>query len=717
MAETQFGIPQVIMAAMIVVAFGFFGRSVYRLIRFMLLAKHEDRFNKIPERIKSVMIYVFGQKRVVQEAGPGWAHFFIFHGFLILTIASIEILGSGVWPAFSLRPIMPDVVYGAIAFLQDVFGVAVLIAVLAALYRRWVIRPEKYEGEKWGRADATAILSMIAVLMVTMFLVNSAEIHLDEGLRPAWLAPYMPLSAWLAGALWAGMAEHSVDLAKSIAWWIHVSDLLIFLCYIPHSKHIHLLGAIPNVFFRKLESDRPAGALNMMDLEDENAESFGVSKIEEFSWKRLLDTYACTECGRCQENCPAYNTGKPLNPKLLILDMKHHLQHKGAALLDGKPEDDAAITQSLIHEVHSPDVIWACTTCRACMEVCPVFIEHVDDIVDMRRYLVLMESDFPQEAQVAFKNWETNYNPWSMGYSERGDWAKGLEVKTLAEDPNVEYLFYVGCAGSFDAKARETSKALVRMLNRAGVSFGILGSEEICNGETARRLGNEYLGQTLAQSNLEVLNNYGVKKIISTCPHCFNTLKNEYPDFGAKLEVVHHSDFLLGLMVEGKLVAKNRVEEKVAYHDSCYLGRYNDIYESPREILKAIPGVELVEPDYWVKTRGLCCGAGGAQMFMEEQNTNRVNVKRTLQLLDTGAKTLASGCPFCMTMLTDGVKSQSLEDEIKQRDIAEILADSCLVQEKKPTADDAAGEASDIVPPEVAAAVDQPAAEPTANAE
>jgi len=340
------------------------------------------------------------------------------------------------------------------------------------------------------------------------------------------------------------------------------------------------------------------------------------------------------------------------------------------------------LTPDVIH----PDVLWACTSCRACEEQCPVLISYVDKIVDMRRNLVMIKGEFPHALQKPFQGMEVNGNPWNLSRMDRSAWSDGLDIPTFAEKPDAEVLYWVGCAASYDDRAKKIARSTARLMKAAGVDFAILGQEESCTGDPARRAGNELLFAMLAEGNAAVLNTYkeqgGMKQVVTACPHCFNTLKNEYPDFGAKLEVVHHTDFLLGLLAEKKLTPRRAVAGRVVYHDSCYLGRYNDIYDSPREILKLIPGVELVEPDYWNKTRGLCCGAGGAQMWMEEQNQNRVNVKRTLQLVDTGAKTVASACPFCMTMLTDGLKSQSLEDKIKQMDVAELLDLSCAPEEK-----------------------------------
>src|SRR5687768_8194820 len=412
--------------------------------------------------------------------------------------------------------------------------------------------------------------------------------------------------------------------------------------------------------------------------EDLGAARIGYARLEHFPWKDNLDFYTCTECGRCSDNCPAFITGKLLSPKQLTLDLRNRLYGKTEG-----PKD-------LVPELIKPEVLWACTTCRACEEQCPVNIGYVEKIVQMRRNLVTIRGEFPSELAKPFEGMETNGNPWNLARVDRTAWTAGLEIRHIKDKPDAEVLFWVGCAASYDDRAKKIARATARLLAQAGVDFAILADEETCTGDPARRAGNEYLFSMLAEANVATLNGYmeqgerGKKKILTTCPHCFNTLLNEYPDFGGKYEVIHHTDFLLGLVAEGKLKPTKEVRSRVAYHDSCYLGRYNNIYDPPREILRRIPGVELVEVEYWTKNKGLCCGAGGAQMFMEEQNKDRVNIKRTLQLIETGAKTIASACPFCMTMLTDGIKSQSKEDQIKNMDVVEMLAAACGVFETKP---------------------------------
>jgi len=395
-----------------------------------------------------------------------------------------------------------------------------------------------------------------------------------------------------------------------------------------------------------------------------------VGKLSEFTWKQLFDTDACTRCGRCQDNCPAYLSEKPLSPKKVIQDLKSHLVVQGKSLSQNKDAEDQ--TPPIPGNVITEDELWACTTCGACQEVCPVFIEVVDKVVDLRRYLVLMESKFAPEVKLFFKNMETNYNPWTIGFATRGDWAKDLKVKILAEDSNVDFLFWVGCAGSFDERNKKVSRTLVNLLEKASINFGILGTEEMCCGETLRRMGNEYLAQILMQQNIELFNKYGVKKIITYCPHCFNTFKNEYPQFGGVYEVFHHTEFLWDLIEKGKLKLTTSVEMSVVYHDSCYLGRYNNIYDAPRKLLESVEDTRLYEMER-KKDRSFCCGAGGGRMWMEETLGKRINQMRVVQAVETNASVLATACPYCLTMLEDGIKEKEMEQMISALDVAELV--------------------------------------------
>ncbi len=742
-----------VMLMLIVIAHAVFFWSAIRRWQLLRVGKFVNRFDRIPERIGAVVRYAFAQEKMSYYQPAGWAHKLIFVGFLVLLLRTLILWARGFDPSFSFFILGPNQPVGKVyEFAKDVVALMVLTGVSVFVYYR-VIKPQK---RMTLSGEALLILGIIGTMMIADILYDGAMLTLAEKhpvLCPTAsvtsrsdqcrsiaeiIAPlgtgheaeakfhFFPSPAGSAMAVLLaklGLGAGALVVLAHVGFWTHSALVLIFLNILPHSKHFHIITAIPNVFFKDLE---PRGRLKPMadnaeklmekmmaasEMADPTQADIGIAKVDHLSWKAVLDFYTCTECGRCSDNCPAHKTGKILSPKHLTLALRDHMyEHEeeltaremrwgygDAPLAEDDPEVLADKKEGAKHspqykpidlspEVVHPDVLWACTTCRACEEQCPVLISYVDKIVDMRRNLVMIRNEFPHELQKPFQAMEVNGNPWNLSRMDRAAWSDGLGIPMMAEKPDAQVLYWVGCAASYDDRAKKIARATAKLLQAAGVDFAILGQEESCTGDPARRAGNEVLFATLAETNAAVLNGYkeqgGVKTVVTACPHCFNTLKNEYPDFGAKLEVVHHTDFLMGLLAEKKLVPKKAVTGRVVYHDSCYLGRYNDVYESPREILRAIPGVELVEPDYWTKTRGLCCGAGGAQMWMEEQNQNRVNVKRTLQLVDTGARTVASACPFCMTMLTDGLKSQSLEDRIKQMDVAELLEQSCIVEEK-----------------------------------
>ncbi len=660
-----------------VAANGFFLFTVHKLYRILKLGQPEDRFDNIWERLKSVATFVLGQRRVIREPA-GWGHFFIFWGFIVITIGSIETFGVGIYHEFAYWKFLGKGFTSLLYLLQDLLCAAVVVALCAALYRRFVIKAERlrYEDQRAANQDASIIIGLILLLIVLLLGARAVEYLLAQ----REITGYFPKLALISVAfadLFRGFSEEGLRTWYSFFWWSHTLVILVFLIYIPFSKHLHILGAIPNVFFRRF---RPIGELTKMDLEDETAETFGVSKIEEYTWKQLLDLYACTECGRCSENCPATLTGKPLSPKLTIHHLREHLQKKGKMLLlqqgtaeteTGNPEGE--LGKALVGEICAHDELWSCTTCGNCMENCPVFIEHIHKYVDMRRYLVLMESNFPSEVQNVMRNWETNSNPWGLGFASRGDWAQELPVKTLSENSEVEYLYYVGCAGSFDERAKKISSAMVALLNEAGVSFGILGKEEKCCGETARRIGNEYLFQTMAAELVEIINSYGVQKIITTCPHGYNCFKNEYPQFDAKWEVYHHSEFLAKLLQDDRLQPNIGMDKHLVFHDSCYLGRYNSIYEQPRDLLKSILGLRFSEMDR-SRNKSFCCGAGGGRMWMEETlGDQKINDARTEQALGLEPDIIGVCCPFCTTMFEDGLKDRNMEEKVKVYDIAELL--------------------------------------------
>ena len=643
-----------------VIYFAIRARKLYQMLR---LGPNENRIDNLPERIRGVLSYVGAHTRMFRNVYSGILHLFIFYGFVVLLTAIVQAFGEGIFPGFSLALIGGTT---WIAFLQDLFGVLVLVGVSMALVNRLIVRPRQFHDS--NEVDALIILGLIATIMVGMLGQNAARVA--EGNDPS--ASWRPVSSAIArlfGAFgWQG--SHAI-VPHEAFFWMHILAVLAFLVYIPSSKHLHIIVAIPNIFFRKLP---PKIGAQLPSIDLEHAEHYGVNQVTQWSWKNLLDLYSCTECGRCQEQCPAFLTGKPLNPKMIIVDARENL-YKTVRDAPAEQRRDPAQPQKLIGEAIKEDEIWACVTCGACQQECPVLIEHVPKIVDMRRSLVLEESRFPKEAEGALRSIETQGNPYGLPRAQRMDWANGLDVKTVAEKPDAEYLYFVGCAASYDEANRAVARAFVGLLQKAGVDFAILGREETCNGDPARRIGNEYLYQMQAQHNVEAMNGAGVKKVIATCPHCFNTIKNEFPQFGGRYEVVHHTQLLAELIRQGRLKPEAPIEGKFTYHDSCYLGRWNNIYDPPREVVEAIPGAQLVEIERHHK-RGFCCGAGGGRMWMEEKIGKRINHERVDQTLRTQAPHVATACPFCLTMFRDGISAKGAEDRLQVRDLAQYLADS-----------------------------------------
>ncbi len=643
--------------ALIVVALALFAYRVTYLCRLMLTGKPAARWDDIPARLRAVLIFVLGQLRLLQgDFWPGLMHATIFWGFIILTLGTIEFFGKGVMEAFSL-PFLSDT--PAYLILQDAFSLSVIVAVSYAAFRRLVTKPKRLTLSTEG----LVILLLIGSLMVTDLLTDASRIILAPAATDRWSFAGSALAALLAG-----LPGSAVQTLFHLSWWLHAVILLGFLVWLPYSKHLHIMAAPFNVFFAPLT---PKGEFPSTDLE--KAETFGVGTITEFTWKDLFDLYNCTECGRCTSGCPATISGKQLDPKLLILDLQQHLLASGSKLL-GRGGNGPA-EKAMVGEVITDNVLWACTTCRWCVDACPVFIEHVPKIVDMRRWLVLTESRFPAELVPTFRNLENNGNPWQMAWQTRADWAKDLGVKVMSEVGQAEYLYWVGCYGSFDERNKKVARAFVKLLQAAGVDFAILGNEEKCTGEPARRIGHEYLFQTLTQGNIETLKRYRFQKIITACPHCFNTIRNEYPQFDARFTVIHHTELLDELVRSGRLRVSRKWGERVTYHDPCYLGRYNDIYDAPRRVLRSVCRGELVEM-HLHKASGFCCGGGGGRVWMEEHEGRRVNQVRVEQAMAVNPDILASACPFCLTMFEDGVKGKGVADKIKTRDLAELVADT-----------------------------------------
>ena len=662
-------IPNILFAVLIFGTFGFFAFNLRRIWAHINTVKgaEENRTDNPIGRAINVIKFGVGQKKMFKEAKAGVMHALIFWGFVAVSLGTIDTIFFGITTYGFMDVLGADSgLYYAYLALQDLGNMAVVVGILWAIGRRKFAPPARLASlSDEAKKDAYIVLSFILGLVLTTLMHMGANHYAGESNH----LPGGPLffSKMVADAF--GWLFPSWSAFSTVSWWVHVLILCAFTTFLPYSKHQHLIWVWPNIFFRNSKS---RGRLRPMEF-DENAESFGVGKVEEFTWKQLLDAQTCVECGRCTSVCPANGTGKPLDPRKIVHDLKYALNDKAAIEKGTKKQEDA---KELIRGFISTDELWSCTTCGACMEACPLYIEHIPAIVDMRRYLTLTEGDFPEELANTYKNLENNFTPWAFSHATRADWAKGLDVTTMKEKSDVDYLFWVGCAGSYDDRYKKVSTSMVKIMNEAGVSFSILGTEEKCNGDTARRLGNEYLADAAIRDNVETLNKYKVKKVVTGCPHCFNTIKNEYPDFGFEAEVVHHSEMISGLIKDGKIKPQNVPEEakNVTYHDSCYLGRHNDVYESPRESLSQLEGVKMKEMER-SKENGFCCGAGGGRMWLEETIGDRVNENRAKEAIDTGADTVATACPFCMTMMQDGVKAHGKEN-MNIKDVAEIVADS-----------------------------------------
>ncbi|GAB5542348.1 MAG: heterodisulfide reductase-related iron-sulfur binding cluster [Sandaracinaceae bacterium] len=707
------------MTLVFVVFLGAFAWSAVRRWRLMRVGQEEPRFSlktlrELNERIRLVLVYALGQKKMPNNERyrlAGIAHIGIFVAFQVLLLNSVILWIRGYDADFDLfawgagltggRPVW-DGLAVLYSFIKELSAFAAILGAAYFVYLRVGPKPRRMS---FG-AEGLVILGIIITMMIADYIYvggDLARAARAQGVAPGWTW-YEPFGSAFAMAFY-GLGLDAIVFFEHLGFWYHATWVLAFLNLLPYSKHFHIITVLPNIFAGNTE---PKGKLpDIADLEGkiENDEPIGVTRPEHLTWKHVLDLYTCTECGRCSDNCPAYTTGKKLSPKHYTLAIRDHMYdlepyYLGTGGIErpdvipdsqnlfvhGDPPEGYNRVLSpvdLIGDVIHPEVIWACTTCRACEEMCPVNISYVDKIVEMRRAEMMIKNEFPHDLTKMFQGIEVNGNPWNLPAMDRGNWTSGLEaggrpleVPLVADKPDAEVLYWVGCAANYDDSAKKTARAVAKLLHHAGVDFAIMGSEATCTGDPARRAGNEYLFQMLAEQNVETLNGYGAagKTVITACPHCFNTLSNEYPSFGGQYDVVHHTDFLNGLIVAGKLNPTKRVDATVAYHDSCYLGRYNSIYESPREVLQSIPGVKLVEPEYWNKSKGLCCGAGGAQMWKEEEpGEQRVNTKRTLQLLDTGADTIASACPFCMTMLTDGIAGEERSEDVAQLDIAQLL--------------------------------------------
>jgi Fe-S oxidoreductase/nitrate reductase gamma subunit len=633
-----------------------FGFGMVRRMRFWKIGADENRSGSLMSRLKDFFLDGIIHRRILTDLYPGTLHLLIFIGFLLP-------LGVIIITQFSFT--LPLLLARILSLLLDIIALAAVIGVLLLLYRRLISRPDRLD----NRFDDFAVLILIFFIFGSGLLMEALRLSVIGPDSRAW-APVGQALAALINLTGLGLpARRWLSL---FTFRVHFFLVLGTIAYIPYSKMFHLIASPLNMVFR---SRRPRGELKLIDLEDENAETFGISKINEFTWKQLMDLDACTRCGRCQDHCPAYLTRKPLSPKKLINDLGDHFREQAPLILkaDSGGTGPAEVPQ-LIGTAVQEDEVWACTTCRSCMEHCPVHIEHVDKVIDMRRYKVLMEGQFPEELKVAFKGLETNSNPWGLGQSTRCDWAGEMDIPCLPEmdDKNIDLLFFVGCMRSYDDRNKNVALAMVRILKHLGVKFAILGVEEGCCGDPARRAGNEYLYQMLAQTNIETFNRYNIKKILTTCPHCLNTLKVEYAQLGYQAEVVHHADFLAEQIRAGRISLAHPVDKTITYHDPCYLGRYSNIYDSPRQVLDASPALKRVEMDRSGQD-SLCCGGGGSWMWMDEKIGERINHFRLKDVLSKSPDGVSTACPFCVLMFTDAVKDNELDDKLKVWDIAEIV--------------------------------------------
>jgi len=658
---------------------GFFLFQIWGRAQVLLKARRDDGRNysrsSWGQRFKNTLIYGLGQGKFLKGDQPaGILHIFIFWGFITLGLQVITMFVRGWNPDFILPGLHADQLGKFYAFTKDVFQVLVLISVAIFLVRWSFTKPKRLFGilpaeqklHSQSHWEAYLILCFIGGIMLSSFVYDASRAILDWGnvqtqAEIAW-SPFTQLFVH-----WIGIEnlERASWLAP-VGWWIHNGIIIVFMNLLPRSKHFHIITGMANVFFGKVE---PKGRLAKKDYSADGA-IFGRSQINQFSWKQVLDMYSCTECGRCSSVCPAAATGKPLAPRQFLLNLRDSLYENQSKILSGQTEFDSVVGEG---KAVSDEVIWSCVACRACEEACPVNIEYVDKIVDIRQHLVQEASRFPGELNRAFQGLERNSNPWGISSAERFSWAEGLEVPVISENQKADYLYYVGCGGCFDNNHKKSAQALTKILKEAKVSYAVLGSEETCNGETARRLGNEYLFQSMAETLTQKINSYGVKKVITNCPHCFNTLKNDYPEMGGNWEVHNASEFVNDLVAKGEIKLKAESQKRVVYHDSCYNARFNDVVEQPRELIQKATGGAPIEMELNKKS-AMCCGAGGGRMWMEEQKDQRVNIARTEQALGQDPEVIGTSCPFCRVMLSSGVNEKGLGDKVQVMDVMEMVA-------------------------------------------
>ncbi|MBM4348664.1 MAG: 4Fe-4S dicluster domain-containing protein [Deltaproteobacteria bacterium] len=679
-SATYWSIPgYVIFWVLFAVAFGLFLQRFYLLYRLMRLGKQENRFDQIGQRIKNMLVEVVPQwctlKTVTRKDLAGLAHALLFWSFSLFFISYIIFIGLA--GGFGLSSLIERTPFETVYFsILDIAAVLVTLTLILAAVRRYIIRPPRLE----PTAEAGIILIMVFSLMALHVLGVGFD-HAARGVHASW----PPLGAALAGFLsGTGISQGTLEAGYRWVWWLHYLVILSFMVYIPRSKHLHILASLVNAFFKPLG---PKVALEPIPLEaleaPEGSATFGASKIQDFTWKDLLDFYACAECGRCHVNCPAQLTGKSLSPREVIHHLKEHLLEAGPGLLanktDASPESQAeAPGKTMIGDVVTEEEIWACTTCGACQEVCPVNIEHIRKIIDLRRNLVMAQSKMPESAQLMLRNMQQRGHPWAGVQSMRlrGDWTSDLELKILAEGDNADTLFWVGCTGALVERNVKATLSMTRVLKAGGVDFAVLGDAETCCGDPARRAGYEFQFQMMAEQNIELFKSYNIKEIITTCPHCYNTIKHEYPRYGGDFKVVHYTELIADLISQGKLKLINELNSKLTYHDPCYLGRYNSVYSEPRRILQAIPKAKLEEMERSRDT-GFCCGGGGGLMWIEEQpGTTKINQMRIEDVIKTGVDTVVAACPYCLQMFEDAIDHKEMKDSLKARDLVELVEEA-----------------------------------------
>ncbi|MDQ0160566.1 (Fe-S)-binding protein [Alkalibacillus salilacus] len=687
--------------AITVYALFLFVKVVRTRIAYIKLGRKTEFDHDVKQRLKDIGVYVFGQKKLLKDAKSGAIHVMMFYGFLLVQFGAIDYIWKGLNPGSHL-PF--GIFYPGFVFFQELVTLTILVAVVWAFYRRYI---EKLVRLKRG-FKAGLVLIFIGTLMVTVLAGNGFGM-IWHGHEAAWTEPVASVIA----LAFSWVSPTVATVLFYIMWWIHLVALLAFLVYVPQSKHAHLLAGPANVYFNRDKNHGKLEPINfdMDEMEESDEEpSFGVGKVEDLSDLQLLDLYACVECGRCTDVCPSSVSGKMLSPMDVLVKIRDHLTEKGAAVTGqtpwvpsyafsdatgnqvvdpNSPLSSQVTSKELIGDVVTEEELWACTTCRNCEDACPVMNQHVDTIIDLRRYLVMTEGKMDPEAQRAMTNIERQGNPWGLSKKDRENWREEdetLNVPTVKElekeGEEFEYLFWVSSMGSYDNRSQKIAMAFARLMNKAGIKFAILGNKERNSGDTPRRMGNEFLFQELAEKNIKEFEKNDIKKIVTIDPHAYNIFKNEYPDFGFEAEVYHHTELLAELINEGRLEPKEAVNEKITFHDSCYLGRYNEVYNPPRDILQSIPGVEYVEMKR-NKENGMCCGAGGGMMWMEETSGNRINEARTEQALEVNPNTISSGCPFCLMMLTDGTKAKEVEEEVTTQDVAEVLERSIFGEEAK----------------------------------